>query len=374
MVIALLAAPFYVFAQEPGSRPIVVAGEELPEAPQPQFVVASVEPLSQQTAAGQGQSVPQASAVKGSQEPQSPAAIMGTVTVEDGTTAVSGATVTLVNSVSHSQRTALSNDSGFFTFSGVAPGTYSITISGNGISTWTASDIAIHSGEIRDVPNIVLKMTAVGSTVRVTASQQEIAEEQVKREEHQRVLGIIPNYFVVYDPNPVPLTSKEKYRLSLKFSIDPVTFLGAGFLAGIKQAADVPAYVQGLKGYSERLGSTDADLVTDIMFGGAILPSLLHQDPRYFYQGTGTTKSRVLHALSTPFICKGDDGRLQPNYSTMGGDVISGAISNAYYPAANRGVALVYDNALLNAGLRAAEGLLQEFVLPRFTTNSRNQP
>ena len=35
------------------------------------------------------------------------------------------------------------------------------------------------------------------------------------------------------------------------------------------------------------------------MIGGAILPSLLHQDPRYFYQGSGTKKSRALHALRT---------------------------------------------------------------------------
>jgi hypothetical protein len=76
------------------------------------------------------------------------------------------------------------------------------------------------------------------------------------------------------------------------------------------------------------------------MIGGAILPSLLHQDPRYFYQGTGTKKSRALHALSNSFVCKGDNGRRQPNYSSIGGDLASAAISNAYYPASNRGVGL----------------------------------
>jgi len=87
------------------------------------------------------------------------------------------------------------------------------------------------------------------------------------------------------------------------------------------------------------------------MIGGAILPSLLHQDPRYFYQGTGTTKSRVLHAVSFPFICRGDNGRLQPNYSTIGGDLGSAAIANAYYPASNRGLGLFFGNFLIGTPL-----------------------
>ena len=113
----------------------------------------------------------------------------------------------------------------------------------------------------------------------------------------------------------------------------PLPSSASASLAGIDQAADTPNYVQGAKGYGERLGATYTDGFTDILIGGAVLPSLLHQDPRYFYQGTGTKKSRILHALSSPFICKGDNGRWQPNYSSVGGDLASGAISNAYYPA-----------------------------------------
>ena len=140
-------------------------------------------------------------------------------------------------------------------------------------------------------------------------------------------------------------------------------------LAGINQAADTPNYVQGAKGYGERFGAAYADGFTDIMIGGAVLPSLLHQDPRYFYQGTGTTKSRILHALSTPFICKGDNGRWQPNYSSIGGDLASGAIANLYYPASNRGVRLVFGNALITTGGRMVNGLVQEFLLRKFTHN-----
>jgi hypothetical protein len=73
-------------------------------------------------------------------------------------------------------------------------------------------------------------------------------------------------------------------------------------------------------------GKKTAHGFSDIMIGGAILPSLLHQDPRYFYQGTGTTRSRLLHAMSNPFASKGDNGRLQPNYSTIGGDLAASAL------------------------------------------------
>jgi hypothetical protein len=108
------------------------------------------------------------------------------------------------------------------------------------------------------------------------------------------------------------------------------------------------------------------------MIGGAILPSLLHQDPRYFYQGTGTKKARALHAISSPFIAKGDNGRWEPNYSSIGGDLATGAISNAYYPESNRGPGLVFDNALITTGGRMVNGLIQEFVLRRLTPSARN--
>jgi len=167
------------------------------------------------------------------------------------------------------------------------------------------------------------------------------------------------------------MTTKLKFRLAMKVSIDPVSIAGAAFMAGIKQAADTPDYQQGWKGYGQRFGAQYADAVTDIMFGGAILPSLLHQDPRYFYQGTGTTKSRILHAISNPFIARGDNGKLQPNFSSIGGDLISSAISNAYYPASNRGVGFTFNNLLIDTAERTATSLVQEFVLRRFTPSAR---
>jgi hypothetical protein len=107
------------------------------------------------------------------------------------------------------------------------------------------------------------------------------------------------------------------------------------------------------------------------MIGGAILPSLLHQDPRYFYQGTGTKKSRALHAISNPFVCRGDNGHRQPNYSSLGGDLASVALSNAYYPASNRGAGLVFENFVISTGERMLASLVQEFVLNKFTSKGK---
>ena len=81
----------------------------------------------------------------------------------------------------------------------------------------------------------------------------------------------------------------------------------------------------------------------------------------------GTTKSRILHAVSSPFVCRGDNGRPQPNYSTIGGDLASAAISNAYYPASNRGVGLFLSNFLIGTGQRAAANLAQEFIFRHLT-------
>jgi len=100
---------------------------------------------------------------------------------------------------------------------------------------------------------------------------------------------------------------------------------------------------------------------------------VLHQDPRYFYQGSGTTKSCVLHAVSYPFICTGDNGRLQPNYSSIGGDLATGEISNIYYPSSNRGPGLVFEGALISIGGRMLNGLIQEFILRRFTPSARKR-
>jgi hypothetical protein len=305
-----------------------------------------------------------------------PGIIVGTVTdVNDDT--VPGATVVLEGPALKDPRTVVSNDRGFFEFSDVEPGTtYHVTISAQGFANWTSPSVILKPGQYAILPGSKLHIAEAVTAITVSApvaSSEEIAAQQLKIEEKQRVFGFIPNFYVSYDQNAAPLTTKMKFQLASKVAFDPVTIIGTGALAGIYQAADYRNYGQGAQGYAKRYGSIYADGVTDIMIGGAILPSLLHQDPRYFYQGTGTKKSRAVHAISSPFICRGDNGQQQPNYSTLGGDLAAAAISTAYYPAANRGAGLVFGNFFINTGERAVANLLQEFVLRKLTSKAKDQ-
>ena len=301
-----------------------------------------------------------------------PAEVNGTVTDFDGDL-IPGATVVLDGDGPTDHRTVAANDSAFFQFEGLTPGVpYRLTISANGFENWVSSPITLTSGQFSGVTGIKLKLEGSVSSVTVTASTEQIAAQQVRLAEQQRILGFIPNFYVVYDSkNAVPLTTKLKFQMAYRVSIDPVSIIGAATLAGVNQAGDTPDYQQGALGYAQRFGAVYADGLTDIMFGGAILPSLLHQDPRYFYQGTGTVKSRMLHAMASPFICRGDNGKSQPNFSSIGGDLISSAISNAYYPQANRGVSLTFENLLLSTGERTVSSVLQEFVIRKLTPSAK---
>jgi len=302
-----------------------------------------------------------------------PGYISGTVT-DVNSEVVPGATVVLDGPDPGQHLTAVTNDGGSFEFGGLRPSTsYHVTISADGFVSWTSPTFDLDAGQFLFLVGSKLEFAGGTSSVTVYASPEHLAVEQLTIEEKQRVLGFIPNFYVTYDRGAEPLNAKLKFELALKASTDPITFLGAATLAGINQAGDRPDYVEGAKGYGQRLGAAYTGSFVNIMIGGAILPSLFHQDPRYFYQGTGTTRSRVVHALSSPFICKGDDGRWQPNYSSIGGDLATGAISNIYYPASNRGPGLVFENTLISTGGRMVNGLIQEFFLRRLTPGAKHR-
>ena len=303
---------------------------------------------------------------------QQPGIIVGTA-VDINNEPVPGASVTLEGPALRDPRAIVSNDSGFFEFKDLEPGSpYHVTISAVGFADWTSDEVILKPGQYVILTVSKLRIATALTQVNVGYSPVEIATEQVKIEEQQRIFGFIPNFYAEYDPNAAPLTTKLKFQLAAKVSYDPVTLIGVGVFAAANQAGDRPNYPQGAKGYAERYGAVYADGVTDIMIGGAVLPSLLHQDPRYYYQGTGTNKSRVFHALRSSFVCKGDNGQWQPNYSTVGGDLASAALSNAYYPSSNRGVGLFLSNFFVDTGQRAAANLAQEFLLRRLT-KAKNQ-
>jgi hypothetical protein len=158
-----------------------------------------------------------------------------------------------------------------------------------------------------------------------------------------------------------------KFQLALRISTDPVTAAGVALVSAGRQAANSPRYGQGWGAYGERFGATAADGFSDIMIGGAILRSLLHQDPRYFYQGTGTAGSRIRYAMFSPFVAKGDNGKWMPNYSSIGGDLASSALSNVYYPPSDRGIGMVFGNFAIGTAERVGASLAQEFIFGKFT-------
>jgi hypothetical protein len=295
------------------------------------------------------------------------ATIMGTVTDVNGDV-VPNATAVLKEVEGKDPRTIVTSDKGMFEFNDVTPDTaYQISISAPAFADWISPPIILTAEQFKIVTGIRLRIATERTTVDVHYDPVEVATEQLKAEEKQRVFGVIPNFYVSYESDPAPLTAKMKTRLALKVSTDPVTVAGVLVVASAKQAGDTPNYGQGWAAYGKRLGLTAADGFSDILIGGAILPSLLHQDPRYFYQGTGTSGSRIRHAMFSPFIAKGDNGRWQPNYSSLGGDLASSALSNLYYPQSNRGPGLVFGNFAIGTAERIGANLAQEFLIGKFT-------
>jgi len=298
----------------------------------------------------------------------SPGSIGGTVVDETGAVVV-GARVKLTRPDGSSAQELVSDEGGLFLFANVPPGDFEIKISAGGFTEQLISG-SLHPGEIYTAPPVTLALAAVNTEIQVRP-QSEIAEEQIKEQEKQRVLGVVPNFYVSYLANPVSLNAKQKFEIAWKTAIDPVTFALSGLVAGVEQAQGAfGGYGQGAQGYAKRFGAAYSDTMISTFIGSALLPSLFRQDPRYFYKGTGSVRSRFWYALASAVMCKGDNQRWQPNYSAILGGLAGAGISNLYYPARDRGAALVFENVAIGTGTTAAVNLLQEFVVKKLTPHA----
>jgi hypothetical protein len=297
--------------------------------------------------------------------------ISGTVVDQSGAV-VGGARVRLTRTGTGDAQSlnqeVLAGADGQFSFANIAPGPFLLTVTVADFAPRISSGI-LHSGENYIVPQIALAVAASVTDVEVGLSQTEVAEEQIQVEEKQRVLGVLPNFYVSYVANAAPLNSKQKFKLALRTVVDPFTWVFVGGAAGVEQAQNHFAeYGQGAQGYGKRFGADYADTVAGTFIGGAILPSLLKQDPRYFYKGSGSKTSRALYAIANAVICKGDNGRWQANYSNILGSLAAGGISNLYYPDQDRnGAGLTFENGALGIGATAVANLFQEFVIRKLT-------
>jgi Carboxypeptidase regulatory-like domain len=283
---------------------------------------------------------------------------------------IAGAAVKLMREGQSSGLEVTSDEDGLFAFSNVAPGPFQLTISSPGLASQEVSG-TLQSGEAYVTPLIMLVIPTQVTEVHVGLTPEELADVQIKEQEKQRVIGVIPNFYVSYDPNPAPLTTKHKFELAWKSASDPITLVGVGVLAGIGQAGDRwSAYGQGVQGYAKRYGASYANVFTATFIGGAVMPAVLKQDPRYFYKGSGSKRSRILYAMASSVMCKGDNGRWQPNYSNVIGSFAGAGMQALYLPANDRrGSGYVISSALIRLGETSLAGVLQEFLFSKLTPN-----
>jgi hypothetical protein len=296
------------------------------------------------------------------------ATVTGTVLDLSGAT-VPGADVSLMHRDGTQLHTTMSEVNGEFSFIEVLPGPYLVVVNAQGFAPFTSAEFVVSRQQAYEIPDVLLSVAAASIEVTVRPTDL-IAAEQIKAEEKQRLIGIIPNFYTSYIYDAAPLTWKQKFSLAARGTFDPVSMIGVGFAAGLEQANNsYPGYGQGAAGYGKRFGAKFVDGRTSDFLTHAVFPSLFHQDPRYYYQGSGSFKSRFVHAVGSAFVTRSDSGRTVPNYSFLLGDMCSAALSNLYYPPANRGVSLVFNRAAVGLAGRVGGNLIREFLSKRLTTN-----
>ena len=340
----LLLAVFAAHALSGLSGP----ANELPDAPLPQSATASPQTDSNSSS------------------------IVGTVEDLHGAP-IAGVGVTAVGQGDAEEHTATTDEKGNFTISGLSPGSYAVSITLPGRSPQPATEVTLGAREERELPMLTSRNPQSNTTVHVNADINQVATAQVKIEEKQRVLGVFPNFYTSYIWDSAPLTPKLKFELALRAEIDPIEFATDAGVAGVEQWHNTfPGYGGGWQGYGKRFGSAYADSAIGALLGRALLPTIFHQDPRYFYRGTGSTRSRVLYALAQTFVTRGDDGETQPNYSQVMGNFMTAGISNVYRAPSDRTFSLTMRDALIVTAGNAVGNVLREFISRPFTTNVPN--
>jgi len=180
-------------------------------------------------------------------------------------------------------------------------------------------------------------------------------------EGHERIFGVVPAFGVTSRRDAPALAPREKFGLAARQAFDPFVWASTGIQAGLSQASnEFPEYGQGMAGYSKRYGAA----MLDVMNGGFAATTfcvLLKQDPRYFRLGTGSIPHRVLYSVAQEFSARSDRGARQFNWSNVLGTFASSAISNIYYPKANRGMSLTLNRASVSLLWGFTGGLTDEF-------------
>ena len=284
---------------------------------------------------------------------------------------VPGASITLERIGHPNLRDATSDSAGHFTFPNVIAGTYTVLVSAPDLKTLLSQPFVLQSGEHLELPTIALAIAPITTSVDVSADSSAVAEEELNRETRQRVLGIFPNFYTSFVYDAAPLNARQKFKLSFRSLTDPVAFAGVAVTAGIETSRDTfPSWGQDAPSYGKRFAAAYGDEILTRMFSYVVYPTIFHQDPRYFYMGPpNKTSTRFWHAALSGIITRGDNGRMQPNYSHMLGSASAGAVSSVYHPASDSAGYLAALNFGIGLGSKGVQGLIREFILPRFTTH-----
>jgi len=184
------------------------------------------------------------------------------------------------------------------------------------------------------VPVRLLALAASAVFAQTNASDSPPVPQATDTAPTSRVLGVLPNYRAAEESDPFsPLTVRRKFYIGYKDATDyPIFFIAAG-MAGLAQMTDQhPAFGGGVEGYSKRLGGAVADQLIGTFLTESIVPTVLHEDPRYFRRGHGGFWSRTGYAASRILIARNDHGDWTFNFAEVGGNAIGTAIGNAYYP------------------------------------------
>ncbi|MGA2135555.1 MAG: hypothetical protein ABSH50_24965 [Bryobacteraceae bacterium] len=182
---------------------------------------------------------------------------------------------------------------------------------------------------------------------------------------HDRILGVIPDYQTVNNPTPAtpPLTAKQKWLFFLEETRDPFNIAAAALSAGLSQADNqTPKYGQGGAAYAERFGAAMGDFSSQNLFSDAVLACLFRQDPRYFRKGPQSrVLARVAYSLSRIVVARQDSGKSAFNSSGMLGMMLGIGASNLYYPSASRTGTVMFTRVGTSLGGWAIGNVAAEF-------------
>ena len=304
---------------------------------------------------------------------QSLGSIQGTV-IDISGAPILGAVVTIQGSNGISQVT-VSDGQGAFQISSLPLSDYNVKISASGMDGWNATKVPASIASEAKPLLVILHVAPAVTSVTVGLPQEEVAQEQLKQETQQRVLAVLPNYYVAYAEHPAPLTPKQKLHLGFKVLSDPATIAAVGITAGIQQEKNsYYQYGQGTQGFAKRFGAEYATAADAVLITSVLANSVLHQDPRYFYSGKGNTAERAWYAVKSAFRAKGDNGSWQPPYSGLIGAIAAAEIAETYHPGSRTQYTLIGRAVMFRFAGLIGLNLAEELFLKKLTTHAHADP